>query len=705
MSVEDFGDRLGLTAQVVETIAADGVCDLMARSLEQLAEGLEREPRRAVRTLEVLGPEARARIIETWNRGEVVEASEPWIHRLFEQQARRRPDAIALVHGERELTYGELDARANRLAHQLIARGVRPDARVGLCAERSIELVIGLLAILKAGGGYVPLDPGYPEERLKELVRDAGPVLVVADAVGRRALGAEVAAPMVALDEPQSEGPAHAPEVAGLTPGHLAYVIYTSGSTGRPKGVMVEHAQVVRLFEATQGWYGFDERDVWCQFHSVAFDFSVWELWGALRYGGRLVIVPREVAQSAPAFHRLVCASGVTVLNQTPSAFRGFIEAHAERRLAHRLRYVIFGGEALEPSMLARWYAIERGSEGGPRLVNMYGITETTVHVTYRPIDERDVGAGGSPIGRGLPDLQVYVLDANQEPVPVGVVGELYIGGAGVARGYLNRPELTAERFVRDPFRGGAGARMYRTGDLARYLGDGSLEFHGRNDQQVKIRGYRIELGEIEARLGQHGEVRDAVVTACEGAAGQRQLVAYVTTRSDAPSAELAGRLRAHLAAQLPEYMVPAAYVRLEALPLTPNGKLDRKALPAPDGDAVAQRTYEAPWGEIEEVLAGVWRELLGLERVGRHDHFFELGGHSLLAVQLIGQIREALRVEISLRALFEHPVLSALARLVTTLQLEHAFGKESADQMQAELRSLSEAELRALLREEAADD
>ncbi len=676
LSVEDFDQALGLTAQVAQPLSPERVCDFMERALEELTEALECAPRSPVHMLDVLPRAERMLLLETWNQTEAPYPSERPIHQLFEEQVRRTPAAIAVVQDDLELSYAELNRQANRLAHHLIALGVGPDARVALCVERHPRMVVGLLAILKAGGAYVPLDPSYPHQRLEELVRDAEPVLIVCDAAGREALGSEACEeiPILALDEPRPElGVGQAagelesdPEVAGLTSAHLAYVIYTSGSTGKPKGVMVEHAQIVRLFEATHAWYRFDEQDVWCLFHSLAFDFSVWELWGALRHGGRLVIVPRDVARSAPAFHRLVCERGVTVLNQTPSALRAFLEADAQSSVRHRLRHVIFGGEALEPSILKRWYASQRDQP--PQLVNMYGITETTVHVTYLALQETDCARGGSPIGRRIPDVCIYLLDGYGEPVPLGAVGELYIGGAGVARGYLNRPELTAERFVRDRFSTRPGARMYRTGDLARYLPDGNLEFLGRNDHQVKVRGYRIELGEIEARLCEHPAVLEAVVVAREDAAGDRRLVGYVTTtlaERDAPAGELVATLRRHPAHQLPEYMVPSAFVRLEALPLTPNGKLDRKSLPAPDGDSVLTRVYEAPQGKIEETLAAVWAELLGLERVGRHDHFFELGGHSLLAVRLQSRLHGAEGVELPLATLFDQPTLVAQAEAI----------------------------------------
>lgn len=613
-------------------------------------------------TVDLLGADERRLLLQTWNQ---IEASYPdhCIHQLFEQQVQRSPEATAVLFEDERLSYDELNRRANRLAHHLRAQGVEPDTLVGLCVERSVELVVGLLAILKAGGAYVPLDPAYAAERLHTILADAKPRCLLADAAGRTALG-QTDLPSVDLENPAiwRGEPATNPIIPELVPSHLAYVIYTSGSTGTPKGVMVEHAQVERLFTATAD-FGFGPNDTWCLFHSYAFDFSVWELWGALRHGSALVIVPHEVARSAAAFHNLVVRHRVSVLNQTPSAFKAFIQADRDSGVPVGLRYVIFGGEALEPSTLAGWY--ERHAEDAPRLVNMYGITETTVHVTVRELAFADVAQGGrSPIGRPLPDLSAYLLDRHGLPVPLGATGELYVGGAGVARGYLNRSGLTAERFLADPFAGEPGARMYRTGDLARYLPDGSLEYLGRNDDQVKIRGFRIEPGEIEAHLCKHPQVREAVVILRENALGDSQLVAYVTSAAGDLGTDLAASLRVFLTKRLPEHMVPAAFVPLDALPLTSNGKLDRRALPTPEGDAFARQAYEPPMGPVEETLAEIWCELLGLERIGRHDSFFALGGHSLLAVQMIDRLHETgLRLEA--RDLFRFPVLAELASVL----------------------------------------
>ncbi|UUM21367.1 non-ribosomal peptide synthetase [Mycoavidus sp. SF9855] len=659
LSVEDCGIALGLTAQVVEPLDPARVCGYMQQTLQSLAEALEHTPDMPVWQLEVLPIEERECLLETWNATATPYPEHQCIHRLFEEQVERTPEATALVYADQVWSYAELNAHANRLAHQLIELGVQPDACVAICVERSPAMVVGLLAILKAGGAYVPLDPVYPGERLTHILADATPTILLADAAGRTALGEAALASLIVLDPnrlPQS--PITNPQVPGLTPHHLAYVIYTSGSTGTPKGVMVEHAQIVRLFDATAAWYHFNQHDTWCLFHSFAFDFSVWELWGALRYGGKLVLVPHHITRSPQEFYRLVCEQGITVLNQTPSAFKSFIASQAQSALRNRLRYVIFGGEALEPAILQAWYAT--CSEHAPQLVNMYGITETTVHVTYRPLQQQDSEQIGSPIGVRIPDLKVYLLDAYGQPVPLGVAGELYIGGAGVARGYLNRPDLTTERFLPDPFSDHDDARMYKTGDLARYLPDGNLMFLGRNDHQVKLRGFRIESAEIEACLVEHPQVREAAVLA-RGEGSDKHLVAYVVAE---PDEQLASTLRAYLAARLPEYMVPTAFVRLDALPLTPNGKLDRRALPAPDDEAFAHQVYEAPQGEIETALAGIWAELLGLERVSRHDSFFALGGHSLLAVQMIERLRR-LGLTISVRTLFDTPTLSVLAQSV----------------------------------------
>ncbi|TAW60505.1 non-ribosomal peptide synthetase, partial [Rhizobium ruizarguesonis] len=634
LSVDDFGQELGLTADAVEPISADRICGYMQRALEQLVDALEQAPDRPVRELDILPAEERSYLLEELNRTEADYPSDLCVHELFEAQVRRAPDAVALVFEEQSISYGALNADANRLAHHLIELGVRPDQPVAICVERSPAMVVGLLAILKAGGAYVPLDPAYPSERLRQLLDDAGPRRLLCDATGRAALGAEAIADLSVVDL-NAATPAWAdqsaddpdPHALGLTARHLAYVIYTSGSTGTPKGVMVEHASVLNVLRALLDVSGLTERDSLLAITTISFDIAGLELCLPLAVGAKVVVAH---GTSAIGLQRYLSHQKITVMQATPAAWRMLFDAGWEG--APDLS-ALCGGEAL-PSELA--------SNLGRRvksLRNLYGPTETTIWATTFPTDTRiEAPHRYVPIGRPIANTRIYLLDGHGQPVPFGAVGELYIGGAGVARGYLNRPDLTAERFLADPFSGKAGARMYRSGDLARYLPDGNLEFLGRNDDQVKIRGFRIEPGEIAARLLEHELVGDAAVVAHADAAGDKRLVAYVVVKmtdgsAEADGAGLAASLRAHLGGLLPDYMVPSAFVRLEALPLTVNGKLDRKALPVPDDDAYARRAYEAPQGEIETLLAGIWAELLGVERVGRHDNFFELGGHSLLAV------------------------------------------------------------------------
>ncbi|HEY0602095.1 MAG TPA: amino acid adenylation domain-containing protein, partial [Herpetosiphonaceae bacterium] len=624
--------------------------------------------------------------------------------------------------------------RANQLAHYLRSLGVGPDVRVGLCVERSLDLVVGILGILKAGGAYVPLDPQYPEERLAFLIRDSqAPVLLTQQSLRDR-LPAH-AATTICLDADWQLLARFAetnPDCQILAD-NLCYLIYTSGSTGQPKGVQITHANVTRLLDATAGWFHFDAQDVWTLFHSAAFDFSVWEIWGALAYGGRLVVVPYWVSRDPQAFYALVRSERVTVLNQTPSAFRQLIQADAAAPADDlALRYVIFGGEALELQSLRPWF--ERHGDERPQLVNMYGITETTVHVTYRPIAQADLeSAPGSVIGGPIPDLQLYVLDPAQHLVPIGVPGELYVAGAGVARGYLNRPALTAERFIPDPFANIQGSRLYRTGDLARYLPNGDLEYLGRVDQQVKVRGFRIELGEIEAALAQHPGVREAIVVVRgDEAGGDKRLVAYVvknleprtenlgenkeqrnkgtSEQNSSPSpaateaearrgsgkgeAQSAGgeglipSLRTFLGARLPAYMVPAAFVLLDALPLTAHGKLDRRALPEPDADrALGETTFVPPSTPTEDILAAIWSRVLGVDRIGIDDNFFALGGDSIRSIQILALARER-GLHFSLPELFQHQTIRVLAR-----ELQHADADAASAEQSRPFSLIAEAD------------
>ncbi|EPL5957369.1 pyoverdine non-ribosomal peptide synthetase PvdD [Pseudomonas aeruginosa] len=635
----------------------------LAGHWRNLLRGIVANPRQRLGELPLLDAPERRQTLSEWNPAQRECAVQGTLQQRFEEQARQRPQAVALILDEQRLSYGELNARANRLAHCLIARGVGADVPVGLALERSLDMLVGLLAILKAGGAYLPLDPAAPEERLAHILDDSGVRLLLTQGHLLEHLPRQAGVEVLAIDGLVLDGYAESDPLPTLSADNLAYVIYTSGSTGKPKGTLLTHRNALRLFSATEAWFGFDERDVWTLFHSYAFDFSVWEIFGALLYGGCLVIVPQWVSRSPEDFYRLLCREGVTVLNQTPSAFKQLMAVACSADMATQqpaLRYVIFGGEALDLQSLRPWF--QRFGDRQPQLVNMYGITETTVHVTYRPVSEADLEGGlVSPIGGTIPDLSWYILDRDLNPVPRGAVGELYIGRAGLARGYLRRPGLSATRFVPNPFPGGAGERLYRTGDLARFQADGNIEYIGRIDHQVKVRGFRIELGEIEAALAGLAGVRDAVVLAHDGVGGT-QLVGYVVADSAEDAERLRESLRESLKRHLPDYMVPAHLMLLERMPLTVNGKLDRQALPQPDA-SLSQQAYRAPGSELEQRIAAIWAEILGVERVGLDDNFFELGGHSLLATRVISRVRQEQQLDASLKALFERPVLEAFAQ------------------------------------------
>ncbi|MFF7646158.1 amino acid adenylation domain-containing protein [Streptomyces canus] len=635
--------RLSYRPDLYDETAARTLLDRFATVLAALSA----DPSRRVGEIEALLPGEREQLLtEPSIAAAPLEVTLP---ELFARQAARTPDATAVVHDGTRLTYAELDERSNRLAHLLADHGAGPERLVALALPRTADLVVAVLAVLKTGAAYVPMDPEYPAQRLAFMLSDADPVLLVAaDATAPTGC----AIPVVTVAESRHH-PSTPPRLPLPDPANTAYVIYTSGSTGRPKGVSVPHRNVVRLFASTRHWFDFGPDDVWTLFHSYAFDFSVWELWGALLHGGTLVIVPFAVSRDPEEFLRLLVRERVTVLNQTPSAFGELLRADADlpdtgNRLA--LRYVVFGGEALDPARVAEWH--ERHPQDAPVLVNMYGITETTVHVTGLPLTKEPAHQGRGRIGHPIPDLRAYVLDASLRLVPTGTTGELYVAGAGLARGYLGRPGLTAGRFVADPF-GAPGARMYRTGDLARRSADGGLEYAGRADDQVKIRGFRIEPGEVEAVLAGHPDVSRAVVLVRDG-----RLVAYVVT----PAVD-ADALRRHAGRTLPEHMVPAAVVRLDRLPLTANGKLDRAALPAPS----ARSGGRAPRTPQEEILCALFADVLGVpaHRVGADDAFFDLGGDSLLAMRLADRIRAALGTALPVRSVFETPTPAGLAELL----------------------------------------
>ncbi|MEU9045485.1 amino acid adenylation domain-containing protein, partial [Kitasatospora sp. NPDC048343] len=708
------GTPAGLTARI--TYATDlfdrATVELIGERWVRVLTALTAAPQAPVSTVAVLDAEERHRILKGWN-DTALPVPPVTLPQLFEAQAVRRPLAEAVAFGEQRLSYGELNARANRLARLLVDLGVGPESLVTVCLDRSVELVVALLAVLKAGGAYLPIDPDYPADRIAYVFGEAAPTVVLASTATAGAVpGTDL--PVLLLDERATERRlagladddlSDAQRRAPLLPSHPAYVIYTSGSTGRPKGVVVPQQNVAFLLAGTADWFDFGPDDVWTWFHSYAFDFSVWELWGALLHGGRLVIVPFETSRSPQAFLDLLLREQVTVLNQTPSAFYQLAQAATQEgphapgpadpadpdpadpdpadadRARLPLRTLVLGGEALDVSRLDGWY--RRLAERAPATVNMYGPTEATVWVTGKPVNSRgsapipsaarSAGASdeaASSIGRPLGNSRVYVLDAALRPVPPGVAGELYLAGANLARGYLGRPGLTAERFTACPY-GEPGERMYRTGDVVRWSADGELEFVGRADDQVKIRGFRIELGEIEATVAAHPRVGQAAVLVREDTPGDRRLVAYAVPADD--GADLPGQLRQFLADRLPDYMVPSAVLLLDALPLTVNGKLDRRALPAPAyGTTTAGR---APGTVQEEILCGIFAEVLELPRVGVDDGFFELGGHSLLAARLVSRIRAVLGVEVGIQTLFTAPTVAGLAERLGLPDTREALG------------------------------
>ncbi|WP_460908686.1 amino acid adenylation domain-containing protein, partial [Paraburkholderia jirisanensis] len=671
VGVDDLGNSFSLRAQCVPGIDPQRVAAYLATAMESLVDALQGNDAQPASALEILPAHEQYQLLDEFNATAADWPHDQLIHQLFEARVDAQPEAVAIVYENDALTYGELNRRANRLAHQLIALGVKPDQRVAICAERSVDMVVGLLGILKAGGAYVPLDPAYPEERLAYMLSDSAPVALVTQQALRDTLPA-AGVPTLLLDgtpdgtqdgvqdAASSDAPfQHNPDAAalGITSSNLAYVIYTSGSTGRSKGVMVEHKSVVNFWRVL----GQTTHRYCPAYSSVAvnaafsFDMSIKGL-SQLLSGHRVVLIPQAVRASGTELLDFLEKHRVDAFDSTPSQLEGLLAAGLLERANYQPVSVLLGGEAINATT---WDKLRQS--GTTRFYNMYGPTEATVDATIGLIPE----LGERPsIGWPIANAQVYVLDAQMRPAPINVAGELYIGGAGVARGYLDRPELTAERFVPDPFSTTPGARLYKTGDLGRYIANGTLEYLGRNDFQVKIRGFRIELGEIEALLTRCEGVREAVVIAREDQPGNQRLVAYLTAHE---GYELSvARLRNRLGAALAEYMVPAAFVVLAELPLNPNGKVDRRALPAPDSSALVTRAYVAPQGSIEVAVAEIWQDLLDLEQVGRYDHFLELGGHSLLAVQLLSRLRKMLGVRIALRDFFAQPTVESLARIVT---------------------------------------
>ena len=623
-----------------------------------LIEEMAVDPARHLADLPGITAEERERVRVTWN-ATTTAYPEVNVAELFEAQVARAPHRIAADYDGRTITYQQLNDEADHVASRLLRHGIGPDVLVGILMDRSIEMLVGLLAIVKAGGAYVPLDPLYPVDRLAYMAGDAGLAAIVCD---QRHAHVFEAIPQLVVEIGRGGEPTAAP-AAARRPGadNIAYVMYTSGSTGLPKGVAVTHRAIARLVCATN-YIALQPDDRIAQASNTSFDAATFEIWGALLHGATLVGISRDVALTPPAFARALSERGITTLFLTTALFNQL--AQDMPSVYASLRHVLFGGEAVDPRF------VREVLRSGPpaRLLHVYGPTETTTFATWHLVSALAEAATTVPIGGGLSNTTIYVLDARMALVPTGAPGELYIGGAGLARGYWNHPALTAERFVPSPF-GPDGARLYRTGDRVRWLGDGTLEFLGRFDNQLKIRGFRIEPGEVEAALRSHPAVKDAVVLGLEDRPGERRLVAYVAGE---PEADLAVRLRAYLADRLPHYMVPSAMVVLPAFPLNPNGKVDRRALPAPapagQGD---QALFVAPRNGVEEEIGGIWQSLLSLERVSVHENFFDLGGHSLMATRVVSRLRERFQVEIRVGELFERPTIAGLAELLMERLLE----------------------------------
>jgi amino acid adenylation domain-containing protein len=658
LTVDDLGDDFALKVQVVRPLSAHRVCRYVQQTLSETVVALERLPYSPAWRVDVLDETERHQLLVEWNQTHRPYPDSRRVHELFEAQVARTPDAVAVVHAGQALSYAELNARSNQLARYLREKGVEPDQLVSICVERGLELIVGLFGILKAGGAYVPLDPTYPSERLAYMLQDAASSLLLTQE--RLVIDLpETSAEMVFLDQDWSTIATRdrtnlPPHCARSSARDLAYLIYTSGSTGKPKGVMVEHAGVVNCLLGMQEQLNVSATDCMLAVTTVSFDTAGVEIYLPLLSGAKIILVGRDAASDAHQLMAVVEKLDVTFMQATPTTWQMLLAAGWSGRSSLT---ALCGGEALRTD-LSRDLMGRVGA-----LWNLYGPTEVSVWSCLRRITTVPERGAVESIGNAIANTRIYILDSRMRAAPIGVTGEIYIAGTGVARGYLNRPELTTERFVADPFSDGASARMYKTGDLGQWRADGTIEFIGRNDHQVKIRGFRIELGEIETQVARHAHVKAAVVVAREDVPGESRLVAYIT-QHDQHSLNVHD-LRAHLTSALPEYMVPSAFVTLESFPLTPNGKLDRRALPAPDGQAYATREYEAPVGVLETELAQIWSELLSVERIGRHDNFFELGGHSLTDLKLVSRIAQQFDVQIHVQAVYRCPTVQQLAQLV----------------------------------------
>lgn len=607
-------------------------------------------PSKEICRIEMISEKEKRKILYEFNNTKANYPKDKCIHELFEEQAQKTPDNIALVFKDKSLTYRELNEKSNQLARLLRHKGVKPDTIVGMMVPRSLEMIIGILGILKAGGCYLPIDPEYPKERIRYMLEDSGTAILLTERSLVENLGYE--GQIIDIYEDMIFNADNTDLESVNKPQDLIYIIYTSGSTGNPKGVMIEHRNVVRLIFNDKFQFSFDNKDVWTMFHSYCFDFSVWEMYGALLNGAKLIIISKEDSRDTKQFLNILKQEKATILNQTPAAFYNLI--NEENRCPNKLlslRYVIFGGEALQPIMLKAF------NEKYPftRLINMYGITETTVHVTFKEIGEEEIAKNISNVGKPIPTLKTYIVDKNLNLLPIGIPGELCVSGDGVGRGYLNKEQLTGQKFVPNPFV--ENEIMYRSGDLARLFSKGDIEYLGRIDNQVKIRGHRIELGEIESALIKYNNIQETVVIAKENQSGNKQLYAYYVSDKEFQINEL----RHFLSHYLPEYMIPAYFVRLEKMPLTGNGKIDRKNLPDPDGSLKLDVEYQAPQNKTQETLAEIWCQVLEIHKVGINDNFFHLGGDSLSATKVISKIGN----NITFADLYSNPTIKMLSEKI----------------------------------------
>jgi amino acid adenylation domain-containing protein len=681
-SVNEFTARIELAVDYRTLALDEDEVQEIAACYGRVIAAIAQDPLSHHDSLSLLSPEQHRILVKELN-----ETSEPFaqgkcLHQLFERQVRIAPETLAVICENERLTYGELDRRANQLAHHLRKFGIGLESLVGICMQRSPKMLVGLLGILKAGAAYLPLDPAYPKERLAFMIADAGVELVVTQKELEEKISECAQHACLDSDWKEIEKGSGVSPVAGASPDNLAYVIYTSGSTGKPKGVLIEHRGVVNVIESSIKKFGIHPGSRVAQLGSLNFDVSVLEIFSALLSGATLLLVDSLVLMSGPELGRFLRENGITTMAIPPSLL-DLVPAGDYPALSA----IVIGGEACTAEIAARW-------SGGRLFFNAYAPTEATIYSTLMLCPE---GSRQTPtLGRPIQNMQVYLLEHHGQPAPVGVPGELHIGGVGVARGYLNRPELTAERFIPDPFSGKPGARLYKTGDLARFLPDGNLEFLGRTDHQVKIRGFRIELAEIETMLGEHPLVREVAVIAREDAPGDKRIAAYIVPRSGhTPDAS---DLRNHLKRRLPDYMLPSVYVILESMPLSETGKIDRESLPVPEQSRPAlEQSYAAPATALEKVLAGIFGEVLKIECVGVCDNFFELGGHSLLATRVVSKIRQIFVIELPVRQLFEEPTVQGLASVI--LKNERARIERTAELL-CEIAAMSDDAVTAMLEE-----